>query len=166
LGSKTSTDPIDDAFIVDKIRKAGAITLATRSMDELASGIKSSRTGRTGNAYDSAQNPGGSSSGLAVSVSANFAMLGVGSDNSGSVRIPAAFNGIVGLRPSTGLISQHGIFPRGNMDGTAGPLARTVSDLASLLDVIAKQDELDPKAKSIPTRTKTIKGYKNHLIPL
>src|SRR5580658_3746684 len=144
--------PNQDAFLVSQLRKAGAIILAKGGMDELASGFSgiSSRSGRIGNAYDPDKNPGGSSGGPAAAVSANFAMIGIGTDNSGSVRIPAAFNGIVGLRPSTGLISQRGIFPAGNLDGTAGPLARNVEDLARLLDVIAQEDPQDKKTISVP----------------
>lgn len=154
--------PIRDAFLAEKLRKAGAIILGKGTMDEFASGISgmSGRNGRTGNVYDTSQNSGGSSSGPATAVSANFAMIGIGTDNSGSVRIPAAFNGIVGLRPSTGLISQRGIFPRGNMDGIAGPLARTVEDLTVVLDVIAQPDPSDKKTLNIP-RPKTYMVYLN-----
>jgi len=154
------TQPNQDAFIITQLRKAGAIILGKGGMDELAAGLDgiSSRNGRMGNVYHPEKNPGGSSGGPAIAVSANFAALGVGTDNSGSVRIPAAFNGIVGLRPSTGLISQTGIFPSGNIDGTAGPLARTVEDLAILLDVIAKTDPADKKTLNIP-RVKTYTAY-------
>lgn len=141
--SLLGNQPIEDAYLVKKLREAGAVILATTSMDEFASGITgiSSKSGRVGNVYNTLANPGGSSGGSAVAVSANFSMLAIGTDNSGSVRIPAAFNGIVGLRPSMGLISQDGIFPRGNIDGTAGPMARTIADLSSLLDVIAEADK-------------------------
>lgn len=144
--------PHQDAFLVAKLREAGAVILGKGGMDELASGMFgiNSRNGRIGNAYNPDRNPGGSSGGSAAAVSANFAMIGIGSDNSGSVRIPAAFNGIYGLRPSTGLISQRGIFPAGNLDGTAGPLARTVEDLARVLDVISKEDPNDTKTIHIP----------------
>lgn len=132
--------PIYDAVLVDHLRRAGAVILAKGTMDEFASGMYgiSSRSGRTGNAYDPSQNPGGSSSGPAVAVAENFSVLGIGTDNSGSVRIPAAFNGLIGLRPSMGLISQQGIFPMGNLDGTAGPIVHTVEDLAKVLEVIAE----------------------------
>jgi aspartyl-tRNA(Asn)/glutamyl-tRNA(Gln) amidotransferase subunit A len=76
-------------------------------------------------------------------------MVGIGTDNSGSVRIPSAFNGLIGLRPTTGLISQNGILPRGNMDGTAGPIARTPEDLARVLGVVAHADPSDPKTLNI-----------------
>lgn len=152
LGSQ----PVHDAFLVRKLRSAGAIILGKGAMDEFAWGMFgiSSRSGRIGNAYDSSKNPGGSSGGSAAAVSASFALLGIGTDNSGSVRIPAAFHGLVGLRPSTGLISQQGIFPMGNLDGTAGPIARTTKELAILLDIIAKPNPEDPKTLNIP-RVKT-----------
>ncbi|CCD05562.1 TPA: amidase [Legionella pneumophila] len=156
LGSQ----PVRDSFLVEKLRKAGAIILGKSGMDEFAWGMIgiSSRSGRIGNAFNPNKNPGGSSGGSAAAVSASFALLGIGTDNSGSVRIPAAFHGLVGLRPSTGLISQQGIFPMGNLDGTAGPIARTTEDLAILLDIIAKPDLHDPKTLDIP-RVKTYKEF-------
>jgi amidase len=158
LGNQSSKD----AFLVSQLRQAGAIILGKGSMDELASGMFgiSSRSGRVGNAYDSDKSPGGSSGGPAAAVSANFAMIGIGTDNSGSVRIPAAFNGVYGLRPSTGLISQNGIFPAGNLDGTAGPLARSVEDLVAVLDIITKADPTDKKTVTVP-RIKTYTVYLN-----
>ncbi len=141
LGSQ----PNRDAFLVAELRKAGAIIIGKGTMDEFASGMigVSSRSGRTGNAYDPTQNPGGSSAGPAAAVSAGFAVVGIGTDNSGSIRVPAAFNGIYGLRPSTGLISQSGIFPRGNLDGIAGPLTRSIKDMAIVLSLITKPDTDD-----------------------
>ncbi len=149
LGSQPNTD----AFLVQKIRAAGGIIIGKGAMDEFASGMSgmSSRSGRVGNAYDPNQTPGGSSAGPAAAVSANFAMIGIGTDNSGSVRIPAAFNGIDGIRPSTGLISQTGIFPRGNLDGVAGVMARNIPDLAITLSVISHTaDPKDPKTLLVP----------------
>ncbi len=152
--------PNQDAFLVSKLRKSGAVILGKSSMDELASGISgiSSRSGRIGNAFNPKKNPGGSSGGPAVAVSTNFALAAIGTDNSGSIRIPAAFNGIAGLRPSTGLISQTGIFPTGNLDGTAGPLTRTVEDLARVLDVIATADPDDQQTVRVP-REKSYLSY-------
>src|SRR5690606_23277037 len=97
--------PAQDAFLVAELRKAGAIILGKGGMDEFARGIIgiNSRNGRIGNAYEPNKNPGGSSGGVGAAISANFVMIGMGTDNSGSVRIPAVFNGLVGLRPSTGL---------------------------------------------------------------
>jgi amidase len=143
--------PRQDAFLTAKLRQAGAIIIGKTTMDEFAWGMIgiSSRSGRTGNAYQAEKNPGGSSGGTAVAISANFAVIGIGTDNSGSIRIPAAFNGVVGLRPSTGIISQNGIFPMGNLDGTAGPITRTVTDLAKVMDVIAQNDSKDIKTQDI-----------------
>ena len=148
LGSQ----PNNDAFLVKQMKQAGALIIGKGSMDEFAAGLSgySSRSGRVGNAYDPTQNPGGSSSGSAVAVSAGFAVIGIGTDNSGSVRVPAGFNGLDGLRPSTGLISQTGIFPRGNLDGVAGPMTRSIRDLAITLSVIAAADENDPKTLKHP----------------
>ena len=150
--SLLGNQPNRDAFLVEKLRAAGAIIIGKGAMDEFASGLSgiSSRNGRIGNVYDTTQNPGGSSGGSATAVSANFAMLGIGSDNSGSVRVPAAFNGLIGLRPSMGLISQRNMFPLGGLDGTAGPLARTVTDVAKLLTVIAQADPQDPQTLHHP----------------
>lgn len=157
LGSQ----PVRDAFLVSNLRKAGAIILGKGGMDEFAWGMIgiSSRSGRMGNAFNPNKNPGGSSGGPAAAVSASFAVLGIGTDNSGSVRIPAAFHGLVGLRPSTGLISQQGIFPMGNLDGTAGPIAKSTEELALVLDIIAKPDPQDPKTLDIPR----IESYKQFL---
>ena len=156
--SMLGSQPSKNAFLVQRMKNAGAIIIGKGAMDEFASGMSgiSSKSGRVGNAYNPNKNPGGSSSGPAAAVSANFAMVGIGTDNSGSVRIPAAYNGIYGLRPSTGLISQSGIFPRGNTDGVAGPIARTVKDLAITLSVIT--DRPDPADKKTHGLTR-IKSY-------
>ncbi len=146
--SLLGNQPIKDAPLVAQLRKEDAIILGKASMDEFASGIFgiSGRNGRTGNVYDTNENPGGSSSGPAAAISANFAVAAIGTDNSGSVRIPAAFNGVVGLRPTAGLISQEGILPRGNIDGIAGPLTRTVEDLAVVLDIVVKSNMINSKS--------------------
>ena len=154
--------PNSDAFLTAKLRAAGAIILAKGGMDEFAWGMSgiSSRNGRIGNPYDTTQNPGGSSGGPAAAISANFALAGIGSDNSGSVRIPAVFNGLTGLRPSTGLISQTGMFPMGKLDGIAGPMTRTVTDLAKILDVIATHDPDDQKTQHMQ-RPQTYTAFLN-----
>lgn len=165
--SMLGSQPVTDAFLVKKLKDAGAIIIGKGAMDEFASGMYgiSSKSGRVGNAYDPTQNPGGSSSGPAAAVSANFAMVGIGTDNSGSVRIPAAYNGVIGLRPSTGLISQNGIFPRGNTDGVAGPIARTTKDLAMTLSAIANAaDPADHKTQNVPrTKSYSFKLDSNYL---
>lgn len=132
--------PLKDAFLVENLRRAGAIILGKSAMDELAAGVVgiSGRNGRIGNSYDTKQNPGGSSGGSAVAVSLDFAVIGIGTDNAASIRTPAAFNGIVGLRPTLNLVNAEGIFPRGNIDGVAGPMARKVEDLAVALEAMVE----------------------------
>lgn len=151
IGSK----PLKDADLVSLLRQEGAIIIAKTSMDELAMGANgiSSLSGRIGNPYNTLLNPGGSSGGSAAAMSANFGIIAIGTDNSGSVRIPAAFNGLYGLRPTQGLISNTGIFPMGNIDGTAGPLARTVTDLATSLTVLAKNTPPIEYTKYLNTNT-------------
>ena len=160
--SMLGSQPVTNAFLVNKILSAGGIIIGKGAMDEFASGMSgiSSRSGRVGNAYDSNQNPGGSSSGVGAAVSANFAMVGIGTDNSGSVRIPAAFNGIYGIRPSFGLVSQNGIFPRGNTDGVAGVIARNIKDLSITLSVISNsQDPNDYKTHHYNNRPYSYSSY-------
>lgn len=153
--SLLGNQPTEDAFLVEKLRRAGAILIGKGGMDEFGWSLVgiSSRTGRIGNAYDPSQNPGGSSGGVAAAVAANFALVGIGTDNSGSIRIPAAFNGVFGLRPSAGLVSQRGIIPMGNLDAVAGPITRTIADLALILEVITDDyDFREPKTHNVPRR--------------
>lgn len=133
------TRPLHDSLLVSRLKKEGAIIIAKGAMDELAMGASgfSSLDGMVGNAYDTSKNPGGSSGGVAAAIAANFALIGIGTDNSGSVRIPAAFNGLYGLRPTMGLIDKDGVFPMGNIDGTPGPIAQNVRDLAISLNVLS-----------------------------
>ncbi|MDF1655101.1 MAG: amidase [Coxiellaceae bacterium] len=135
LGSQPKTN----AFIVNQMRAAGAIIIGKAGMDEFASGLSgiNSRLGRTGNAYNTNLLPGGSSSGSAAAVSAGFAVVGIGTDNSGSLRVPAAMNGVYTIRAGRGMVSQQGIFPRGNLDGMAGPIAHNIKDVATVMDIIA-----------------------------
>lgn len=163
--SMLGNQPVKDAFLVSKLRNAGAIILAKGGMDEFGWSLFgiSSRTGRIGNAYDTTQNPGGSSAGVAAAISANFGLIGVGTDNAGSIRIPSAFNGVHGLRPSIGLVSQRGVFPMGNLDAVAGPITRTIKDMAVVLQVIANEaDPLDSKTQYAP-RLKTNITYMTFL---
>lgn len=136
--------PPDDAFITQKLRDAGAIILGKAAMGEFAGGSYNTIDGQTLNPYSFKRNTGGSSSGSAAAVAANLTVLGIGTDTSTSVRGPASFNGIVGLRPTTGLISRDGIAPKNLLFDTAGPMARTVTDMAHLLNVIAEVDPADP----------------------
>lgn len=145
------SQPERDAFLVTQLKNAGAIILGKSTMDELASGVwgVSTRSGRTGNAYDPSKSAGGSSSGSAVAVSTGMAVASIGSDNNGSLRIPAAYNGVFTIRPTPGLISDRGGFPRGRLDGVFGPITRSVTELAILLDVIAVFDPENPKTLNI-----------------
>jgi len=154
--------PTQDSFVVSKLRKAGAIIIGQGAMDEFAFGVLgvSGRSGKVGNIYNTLKNSGGSSAGTAAAVGIGFAVVGIGTDTSGSIRIPSAFNGVIGLRPSMGLISQSGIFPMSNLDSVVGPIARTVADLATILDVIAQPDLKDKKTLRVP-RFKSYKSYLN-----
>jgi amidase len=136
--------PPDDAFITQKLRDAGAIILGKAAMGEFAGGSYNTIDGQTLNPYNFKRNTGGSSSGSGAAVAANLTVLAIGTDTSTSVRGPASFNGIVGLRPTTGVISRDGIAPKNLTFDTAGPMARTVTDMALLLNVIAGVDPADP----------------------
>lgn len=138
--------PPDDAFIVQRLRAAGAVILAKGNLTELARGgtTVSSLGGQTLNPYDLSRTPGGSSGGPAAAIAANFGVLGIGTDTGQSVRSPASANSLVGLRPTRGLISRDGIIPFSSTQDEAGPITRTVEDAARMLDVITGYDPADP----------------------
>ena len=136
--------PPDDAYITKSLRDAGAIILGKAAMGEFAGSSYNTIDGQPLNPYNFNRDTGGSSSGSGASVAANFTVLAIGTDTSTSVRGPASFNGIVGLRPTTGLISRDGIAPKNLTFDTAGPMARTVTDMANLLNEIAGVDPNDP----------------------
>ena len=136
--------PPDDAVLVSKLRDAGAVILGKANLSEWAnfrseysSSGWSSVGGQTRNAYEPARNPCGSSSGSAVAVAANLTMVAVGTETNGSVVCPSGINGIVGIKPTLGLVSQDGIIPIAHSQDTAGPMARTVRDAALLLEAMA-----------------------------
>jgi Asp-tRNA(Asn)/Glu-tRNA(Gln) amidotransferase A subunit family amidase len=135
-----------DAFQVKRLRDAGAIIIGKTNLHELASGITtiSSAGGQTRNPYDPSRTPGGSSGGTGAAVAANFAAAGMGSDTCGSIRIPAANNNLFGLRGTAGLSSRTGIIPLSHSQDIGGPLARTVADLAVMLDATVGADPEDP----------------------
>ena len=137
--------PPADAFQTAKLRAAGAIIIGKTNLHELAAGILtvSSLGGQTRNPYDPWRNPGGSSGGTGAAVASSFAALGWGSDTCGSIRIPAAHNALFGLRPTKGLSSISGIIPLSHSQDVAGPLARTVADLAAGLDATIGIDDAD-----------------------
>jgi amidase len=138
--------PTSDAFQVRKLREAGAVIIGKSNLHELASGITTvgSAFGQTRNPYDPLRNPGGSSGGTAAAVTASFAAAGMGSDTCGSIRIPSSVNNLVGLRPTKGLSSIAGIVPLSVTQDVGGPLARSVSDLAMMLDATIGEDPNDP----------------------
>lgn len=137
--------PNREATQVRLLREAGAVILAKTNLHEFAYGITSvsSLGGQTRNPYDPTRVPGGSSGGTAAAVAANFAAVGMGSDTCGSIRIPAAFNNLVGLRPTKGLSSIYGIMPLSSTQDVAGPLARSIEDLAIVLDLTVGYDPHD-----------------------
>jgi amidase len=148
FGSKLFEDyvPESDATLIVKLREAGAVILAKTAMCDFAAGwfSSSSLTDHTKNPYSPARESGGSSAGTGAGVAANFGLVGIGEDTGGSIRIPASFNNLFGLRVTTGLISRTGFQPLVHFQDTPGPMARTVADVARLLDGIVGFDPTDP----------------------
>ena len=138
--------PESDATIITKLKDAGAVILAKTAMCDFAAGwfSSSSMTDHTKNPYAPPRESGGSSAGTAAGVAADFGLVGIGEDTGGSVRIPASFNNLFGLRVTTGLISRTGFSPLVHFQDTPGPIGRTVSDVAKLLDSIVGYDPNDP----------------------
>jgi amidase len=147
----------DDAFLVARLRDAGAIILGKSNLSEWAnfrsdysSSGWSSIGGQTRNPYDPTRNPCGSSSGSAVAVSANLTAIAIGTETDGSVVCPSGLNGIVGIKPTLGLVSRDGIIPIAHSQDTAGPMARTVTDAAILLNAMSVVDENDEASAARP----------------
>lgn len=140
------SQPPADAFTVARMRKAGALILAKANLTEFARGGMSfsSLGGQARNPYDLTRTPGGSSGGTGAAVAANFAVLGTGSDTGQSIRSPASANDLVGIRPTRGLVSRSGVIPNSQTQDEVGPIARTVTDAALLLDMMAGYDPGDP----------------------
>lgn len=148
MGSVVFNDyfPDRDAFVVEKLKQAGALILAKATLGEMGRGdTHGSLYGSTSNPYDLTRTSGGSSGGPGASISSNFGAVGVGQEGFASIRRPAAWNGIVGMRPTAGLVSRGGVFSGWpSPTGSLGPMTRSVSDLAVLLDVLAGYDPEDP----------------------
>jgi amidase len=143
--------PDEDAFIVKRLRNAGAVILAKANLSEWAnfrssysSSGWSSVGGQTLNPYDTARSPCGSSSGSAVAVAANLTTIAVGTETDGSVVCPSGINGIVGIKPTVGLVSRNGFIPGAHSQDTMGPMARSVRDAAILLTAMTGVDAEDP----------------------
>ncbi len=153
-GSRALKDsyPLQDSFIAEKLREAGALILGKANLSEwanfrgeLSTSGWSGVGGQTRNPYVLERNPCGSSSGSAVAVSANLTVLAIGTETNGSVVCPAHANGIVGIKPTVGLISRSGIIPISRTQDTAGPMARSVRDAALCLSVLTGVDPADEK---------------------
>lgn len=142
--------PARDAFIVERLRRAGAVIIGKTNLSEWANfrSVKSisgwsGRGGQTNNPYILDKNPCGSSAGSGVAISANLAAVAVGTETNGSIICPATRNGIVGIKPTLGLVSRSGIIPIAHTQDTAGPMARTVADAAVLLTALVGADKRD-----------------------
>lgn len=162
--------PKQDAFVVQRLRNAGAVIIGKTNLSEWANfrGNRSisgwsGRGGQTNNPYFLDQNPCGSSSGSGVSVSANLAAVAVGTETNGSIICPAVTNGVVGIKPTLGLISRSGIIPIAHTQDTAGPMARTVADAAILLGALAGPDKQD--AITADANRKGVRDYTKFLDP-
>ncbi|MGE3510493.1 MAG: amidase [Vicinamibacterales bacterium] len=148
LGSVVMKDnvPVRDSTITAKLKKAGAIVLAKVTLGEMGGGDSyGSLYGVSRNPYDPERTVGGSSGGTGAAVSANFATIGVGQEGFASIRRPSAWNSIVGMRPTPGLVSRAGVWAGWpSRRGSLGPMTRTVTDMAKLLDVMVGYDPEDP----------------------
>ena len=144
--------PDHDATCVEQLRQAGALVLGKTNLDEFAMGAstESSAYQLTHNPYDVNRVPGGSSGGSAAAVAADLAPLALGSDTGGSVRQPAAFCGIVGLRPTYGTVSRYGLIAFASSLDQVGPMAKSVADVEMLFDVLAAPDPRDSTSRPQP----------------
>ena len=162
--------PANDAFVASRLRNAGAVILGKTNLSEWAN-IRcshstsgwSGRGGLTRNPYCLDRNPCGSSSGTGAAVSANLCVAGVGTETDGSVVCPSSANGLAGLKPTVGLVSRSGIIPISHSQDTAGPMARTVRDVAILLGAMAGADPQDPATAD--SRGKIYPDYVKFLDP-
>lgn len=150
-----------DAHIAERLRSAGAIILGKANMTEFANYMThegmpsgySSRGGQVINPYNRSKTPSGSSSGSAVAVAAGLCTVSIGTETSGSIISPAGQNGIIGIKPTLGLVGRSGIIPISGTHDTAGPMTRTVRDAAVLLSVIAGKDPMDVATHANPSGT-------------
>jgi amidase len=164
VGSK----PKQDAFIVTRLRAAGAVLLGKTNLSEWANFRSSSSTsgwsgrgGQTRNPYALDRNPSGSSSGSGVAVAANLCAIAIGTETDGSIVSPSNANGIVGLKPTVGLLSRSGIIPIAHSQDTPGPMGRSVRDVAILLGLLTGLDDRDPATKDAEGKGEA--DYTKHL---
>jgi Asp-tRNA(Asn)/Glu-tRNA(Gln) amidotransferase A subunit family amidase len=156
-----------DAPSVARLRQAGAIVLGVTNTPELLMAWETDNLlyGRTNNPWDLSRTPGGSSGGEAAAIAAGCSAGGIGSDGGGSIRVPAHFSGICGLKPAPGRIPATGHFPSPvgpfALIGVVGPMARTVSDLKVLFDVMQGPDDGDPSVAPVPLRKLSRGDLKN-----
>ena len=155
MGSTILRDfvPDEDATIVRKLRKAGAVIIGKANLHEFAYGATNENPhyGPTHNPWAHERITGGSSGGSTAAVCAGLCVAAIGTDTGGSIRVPAALCGIVGLKPTFGRVSVHGVFPLAPTLDHVGPLARSVADAAILLGALAGRDPLDPTSAPKPT---------------
>jgi amidase len=147
--------PPKDAFIVERLRAAGAVILGKTNLSEWANFRSthstsgwSGRGGQTKNPYALDRNPSGSSSGSGAAIAANLSAAAIGTETDGSIVSPSNTNGLVGIKPTLGLVSRSGIVPIAHSQDTAGPMARTVADAAAILGAIAGADREDPATQA------------------
>ena len=157
-----------DAFVAQRLRESGAVIIGKTNLSEWANFRSthstsgwSARGGQTRNPYSLDRNPCGSSSGTGAAIAANLAAIGIGTETDGSVVCPSSASGLVGIKPTLGLISRAGIIPIAHSQDTAGPMCRSVTDAAILLSALAGADERDPITK----KTKGEKDYTKFLDP-
>ncbi|MGH8090797.1 MAG: amidase [Rudaea sp.] len=146
--------PADDSTVAAKLRAAGAVILGKTNLSEWANFRSthatsgwSGRGGQTRNPYALDRNPCGSSSGTGAAIAANLAAAGIGTETDGSIVCPSSANGLVGIKPTLGLVSRAGIVPIAHSQDTAGPMARSVADAAVLLNALAGPDPRDPATR-------------------
>jgi aspartyl-tRNA(Asn)/glutamyl-tRNA(Gln) amidotransferase subunit A len=153
-GSRFFADrvPAEDAEVARRLREAGAVLLGKLALHEFAYGATTQNPhhGECRNPWDTSRIPGGSSGGSGAALGADLCAAALGTDTGGSVRIPAALNGVSGLRPTFGRVSNRGVFPVSATFDTVGPMARSVVDVARLFVVLAGYDGADPTSVDMP----------------
>jgi aspartyl/glutamyl-tRNA(Asn/Gln) amidotransferase, A subunit len=151
--------PPFDATVIERIRREGGIIVGKTNMDEFAMGstTETSYFGPTRNPWDLSRTPGGSSGGSGAALAAHFAELALGSDTGGSIRSPAAYNAVLGLKPSYGTVSRYGLIAYANSLEQIGPMARNANDLEVLYSVIAGPDERDATTVSAVLEKKEVR---------